>query len=149
MDPAILQQIPDEYKHIYRRNWKTIRRSVKNDILKDVYHYPLFSTNNFEIISRLREVLINYRRKIKINVALAFILRDRITDELQFFRPSNNAMLFDIPGLLINGTANHKQLEEIIERETVLEFVRLQRPSTGWTVERIVCVRFDILKLNV
>ena len=73
MDSSLLQNVPDEYKDIYVRNWKTIRPSVKKGMIKDVYHYPLVSINNTEIVSKLQETLTNYRNKIKINVAFGFI----------------------------------------------------------------------------
>ena len=148
MDPKILQQVPDEYREIYQRNWKTIKQSVKKGLLKDVYHYPLFSTNNTEIKSRLQETLMNYSGKIKINVAFGFILRNRLTDELRFFHPSNNTLLFGTPRLLINAT-DYRKLEDDIEQQDAFEYARLQRPSTSWKVEKIICVRFDIFKLTV
>ena len=148
MDPTVIQQVPDQYKEIYQRNWNTIKQSVKKGILKDVYHYPLFSSGDVEIKSRLHVTLMNYSGKIKINVAFGFILRNRITDELRFFHPSNNTLLFDTPRLLINA-ADYRNLEDDIEKQDAFEYARLQRPSTSWKVEKIICVRFDIFKLTV
>ena len=103
MDPTVLQQIPEEYKQIYQHNWHTIKQSVKRGVLKDVYHYTLFSNNNVELKSRFTETLANYSGKIKINVAFGFILRNRVTDELRFFHSSNNTMLFNTPRLLVTA----------------------------------------------
>ena len=148
MDPIIIQQVSDEYRGIYQRNWKTIKQSVKKGALKDVYHYPLVSGNNVEIQSQLNKTLVNYSSKIKINVAFGFILRNGITDELRFFHPSNNTMFFDIPRLLVNA-ADHRKLMNDIEHQDVFEYVRLQRPSTSWIVEKIICIRFDIFRLTM
>ena len=116
--------------------------------MKDVYHYPLFSSGDVEIKSRLHVTLLNYSGKIKINVAFGFILRNIITDELRFFHPSNNGLLFDTPRPLINA-ADYRNLEDDIEKQDAFEYARLQRPSTSWKVEKIICVRFDIFKLTV
>ena len=142
----MLQQVPDEYKELYSRHWNTIKQSVKSGRIKDVYHYPLFLNSNVEIKNLLHETLVKYRSKVKINVAFGFVLRNRMTDVLRFFHPSNNTMLFDTPRLLAN-VADQRKLEEDIEREDAVEYARQQRPSTKWTVEIIVCVRFDIFKL--
>ena len=148
MDP-ILQQVPDEYKQIYQRNWNTIKPSVKHGRLKDVAHYPLLSTDtDSEIKSRLQETISKYTSKIKINVAFGFVLRNRSTDELRFFHPSNNTMLFDTPRLLANAV-DYRKLEGDIEQQDAFEYARLQRPSTIWLVEKIICIRFDIFKLTV
>ena len=143
-----MQNVPEEYREIYNHNWKTIKHSVKKGVLKDVYHYPLFSNNNVEIKSRLNETLSNYKGKIKINVAFGFILRNRVTHDLRFFHPSNNTMLFDIPRLLMTA-ADHRKLVDDVEREDAFEYARLQRPSTHWIVEKIICIRFDIFRITL
>ena len=66
MDATILQQVPEEYKQIYIRNWNTIKPSIRQGVIKDLYHYPLFSDSNDEIKSRLRETVVKYTRKIKL-----------------------------------------------------------------------------------
>ena len=144
MDPTVLEHVPDEYKYIYRRNWNTIKTSVKRGLIKDVYHYPLFGSSRSEIRKLLRDILQMYH-KIKINVAFGFILRQRHTEELKFFHPSNNTMLFDTPRLIENAVDKRK-LEEDVEKEDAFEYARQQRPSTNWTVERLICIRFDVYR---
>ena len=84
----------------------------------------------------------------EINVAFGFILKDRTTDELKFFHPSNNTMLFTLPRLL-ETPSDYRQFVEDIEQQDAFEYARLHRPSTKWTVERIVCVRFDIYRFKL
>ena len=57
MDPAVLNQIPNRYKQIYQQHWSTIKASEKRGMLKDVYHFPLLSTSNTEIVTHLQEML--------------------------------------------------------------------------------------------
>ena len=61
MEPNVLQQIPDEYKEIYQRHWKTIKPSVKQGRIRCMYHWPLVAedTHN-EIKTHLHEVLNNH-----------------------------------------------------------------------------------------
>ena len=148
MDPTIIRQVPEEYRQIYKRNWNTIKLSIKKGALKDVYHYPLVSINNSEIVTKLQETLANYTSKIKINIAFGFILKKRDTDELKFFHPSNNTMLFDTPKLLQNAN-DFRKLVEDIEHQDAFEYARVQRPSTQWVVEKIICIRFDIFRLTL
>ena len=147
MDPTVLSQIPNEYKQIYQSNWKTIKKSVKQGRLKDVYHFPLIEQSNSEIASKLQQVITNYSDKIKINVAFGFILKNRTTEEWKFFHPSNNTMLFQTPRLLASPNDYRKLIEEV-EQEDAFEYARLQRPSTNWIVDRVICVRFDVTKLG-
>ena len=148
MDPAMLEQVPDEYKTIYQRHWKTIRPSVKRGLIRETHHYPLISGDiHTEIRTRLHSVL-QIHDKIKINVAFGFILKHRATDELKFFHPSNNTMLFETPRLIANQ-ADRQKLEDDVEVQDAFEYARLQRPSTKWIVKRIICVRFDVYKISI
>ena len=85
--------------------------------------------------------------RFKINVSFGFILKHRATEELRFFHPSNNTLLFETPMLVANET-DFTSLLDRMEREDALEYARQQRPSTNWTVERVICVRFDVYRLT-
>ena len=145
MEPVTLLRVPDEYKQLYQHHWKTIKTSVKQGRLKDVYHFPLFTVDDTEITDKVQEVIRNYNDRIKINVAFGFILKNRITDNLKFFHPSNNTMLFELPRLLANPN-DYNQFIEDVEHQDAFEYARRQRPTTQWIVERVICVRFDVFK---
>ena len=147
MDPTVLQRVPNQYKQIYRRHWKTIKTSVKIGRLRDVYHFPLFTINNREIADKVQEVVANYNDKIKVNVAFGFVLKNRATEELKFFHPSNNTLLFEHPRLLANPN-DYRKLINDVEQNDAFEYAKLQRPTTNWIVERIICVRFDVYRVN-
>ena len=108
--------------------------------------FPLFENEDSEIKSKAERVISNYNRKIKINVAFGFILKNRSTDELKFFHPSNNTMLFLTPKLLENAS-DYEQFRTDIEKEDAFQYARTNRPSTNWKVARIICVRFDVYKM--
>ena len=146
MDATSLQRVPKSYRKVYQENWRTIKESIKPGRLRDIAHFPLFESNDEEIMSKARQMMTNYNSKIKVNVAFGFILKNRSTDELKFFHPSNNTMLFPVPRLIDTGDDFRKFLTDI-EKQDAFEYARVQRPSTNWTVERIVCVRFDIYKI--
>ena len=145
MEDISIQGVPEEYRGIYERNWSTINQSVKTWKFKDVYHFPVIDIGN--ILHLLRDTLNNYNRAIKINASFGFILRERLTDELKFFHPSNNTKLFDIPKMIQNPE-DLKKLEEEFEKVDIVNYARKQRPSTKWIVDRIVCMRLDIFKLS-
>ena len=146
MDAAILQNLPELYRPVYQQNWRTIRESLKLGRIRDTFHFPLFENEDSEIKSKAERVISNYNRKIKINVAFGFILKNRSTDELKFFHPSNNTMLFLTPKLLENAS-DYEQFRTDIEKEDAFQYARTNRPSTNWKVVRIICVRFDVYKM--
>ena len=146
MDATTLQNLPELYRLVYQQNWRTITESFKQGRIRDTFHFPLFKNEDSEIKSKAERVISNYNRKIKINVAFGFILKNRSTDELKFFHPSNNTMLFLTPKLLEN-TSDYEQFRADIEKEDAFEYARTNKPSTNWIVARIICVRFDVYKM--
>ncbi len=147
MDSTILQQVPDEYKEIYRLHWNIIKPSIKRGMIREMYHYPLITDNvHLEIKKRVQDIL-RARNKLKINVAFGFILRHRTSDELKFFHPSNNTMLFETPRLVITAK-DRRELTDDVEAEDAYEYARQHRPSTSWITARIICGRFDLYNLK-
>ena len=146
MDQATLRRVPDTYRTIYQRHWTTIKTSVRQGRIKDVYHFPLFTADDSEITEKVQEVIRNYDNRVKINVAFGFILKNRITNDLKFYHPSNNTMLFNSPRVLASPN-DYRQFIDDVEHEDAFAYARLHRPTTQWIVERVICVRFDIFKL--
>ena len=144
MDP----RVPVHLRDLYQKHWLTIKQDVKKGRKKDVFHYPLFTTENSEILEKSRAVLDVYKNKtIKVNVAFGFIVQN-VAGDLKFFHPSNNTMLFDNPRPL-RTAADISKFQEDIDHEDALEYATKQRPSTEWNVVRIVCVRFDVFTMSV
>ena len=144
-----LEEVEERLRPIYRKHWHTIRKSIKRGLIKDMYHYPLLYGTDEEIIEKLNDVLQHYSRSIKINVAFGFVLRKGIEydGELRFFHPSNNTMLFDLPRLIATDT-DKKNLLNDIEQTDGFNYARAHRPSTKWVVDGLICVRFDVFKLQ-
>ena len=63
---------------------------MKQGRLKDVYNFPILTTDNCEILRKAEEVVAKYDKKFSVNVAFGFILKNRTTNELKFLHPSNN-----------------------------------------------------------
>ena len=126
MESSLIDQIPEEYREIYKRNWRTIKPSVKQGRIKDMYHFPLINSGDNNILEKAKEVIGNYNSKFKVNAAFGFILRNRTTDDLKFYHPSNNAMLFINPRL-VETTADLRQFLRILRSRTLL----IMLESTG------------------
>ena len=124
MDRSTLVQIPRDYQDINKRIWNTIKTSVKQGRLKDVYHFPILANDNGEILRKAEEVVVKYNEKFKVNVAFGFILKDMTTDELKFFHPSNNTMLFTLPRLL-ETPSDYRQFVADIEEQDAFEYYML------------------------
>ena len=89
MDPLILQ-VPAIYREIYVKHWHTIKTSVKKGVIKDVYHFPIVNYSRGDITNLLNTVRASTTGKFKINVSFGFIIKNRTTEELRFYHPSNN-----------------------------------------------------------
>ena len=144
MDP----NIPDGYEEIYENNWSVIRQRVKIGRIKDTYHFPLFTISDSEIAQKVEHVLGQYNQSIKINIAFGFIVKHVTTEEMKFFYPSNNTLLFEVPRLLRNNS-DYRSLIDDIEYEDALSYAQALRTSTKWNVQRIVCITIDIYKMNI
>ena len=138
-----VSKVPSVYRDIYRQHWNTIKTSVKRGVIRDVYHFPIVDyTGPSDYLNTVRAA----SERSKINVSFGFIIRNRSTEEMRFFHPSNNTLLFDSP-MLITNEADFTNLLDRVERQDVFAYAREQRPSTSWTVERIVCIRIDVYRL--
>ena len=42
-----------------------------------------------------------------------------------------------------------KKVKENIEREDLLEIARSSRLSTAWKVEAVICIRFDVMRIQL
>ena len=140
-----VKNVDDSVKSLYRQNWTTIKQSVKKGILKDMYHFPISPYDN--IPGKLGEVLKYYKKPVKINVAFGYILRNTETDEMKFFHPSNNTMIFETAQVVSNQNDKIK-LKNEIERDDLIEIARESRQSSKWVVETIVCIRFDVYRYS-
>ena len=143
--------VEDEYKPIYKKHYKTIRTRVNKGRLRTVYHFLV--TGDYtrdkakEYISAI-DLELNRQHSYKINVAFGFILRNHRTQELRFFHPSQNSMLYDLPMLVRNRKDIQKILDDL-ENEDARAYAMAHRPSTVWRMEKIVCVRFDVYKMKL
>ena len=141
------QNIEPQYIELYKRHWSTIKNSVKRGVFKDVYHFVIYDYTMMQIKEFLDEVKRDMdNKRFKINAAFGFILQNRSTDELKFFHPSNNNKIWEIPQLIEN-TEDFTKLRDDLERDDAFEYARLQRPDTSWKVAKIICMRFDVIKL--
>ena len=144
MNESLLEDIPEDLKPLYRKNYKAIKTRITQGRIRTVYHFLV--TDNYNIKEYLSVVKADQNGKCKVNVALGFILNNIETGELRFFHPSHNSLIFDQPKTL-EIDVDYKTLLEDLERENMIDFASSERPSTKWRVTKIVCVRFDVYKL--
>ena len=148
MDNSVLENVPYEYKALYLKHWNTIRTRITRGKIKYVYHFVLTENYSPQLISEyLEAVKLEHVNGCKLNAAFGFILKNVESQELRFFHPSNNTMIFEIPRLIQNNN-DYKTLLNDLEREDVLEYGNTQRPSTKWRVAKVVCMRFDVYKIT-
>ena len=143
-----MDNVPYQYKALYLKHWDTIKTRVTRGKIKYVYHFLLTENYSLQLISEYLAIIkLDHKKVFKINAAFGFILKNVETQELRFFHPSNNTMIFDIPRLIQNDD-DYKTLLNDLEREDIIEYVKVQRPSTKWLVAKVVCIRFDVYKIT-
>ena len=117
-----LHDVDEEYRDMYKKHWKTVS-SQKIGVIKDIIHFPIYRMDDNEIIKVLNNVREKYAR-IKVNMSLGYILRNREDNALKFFHPSNNNILFKLP---LKVDTNYKNLKDELLNTDWYEFVRQQR----------------------
>ena len=145
MAASLLENIPDEVKSLYQKHFNTIKTRVTRGRIKTIYHFLV--TNHYDIKKYISRIKADQNGKVKLNVALGFILKNIESNELRFFHPSYNSTIFHQPQTL-ETEEDYKILMDDLERKDVLDFASSERPSTKWRVAKIVCVRFDVYKLS-
>ena len=140
--------VDDEYKEIYQKNYRTIRTRIDKGRFRTVYHFLVTSDYTR---GKARDFLaavdfqFSPQNSYKVNAAFGFILRNIRTNELRFFHPSNNLMLYGIP-VVVAGRKDITKLLDDLESEDARAYAFAHRPSTAWRMAKIVCVRFDVYK---
>lgn len=143
-----IERVAEVYKPIYRANYNTIRTRETKGRIKTVYHFLITENYTKNVAKSLLSTLsddFNVLNRYKINAAFGFILRNIATDELKFFYPSLNCMLYDTPQTVSNQSEFDKLLDDL-EREDATAYAMANRPSTKWRVAQIVCLRLDVYK---
>ena len=140
--------VDDEYKEIYRKNYRTIRTRMDKGRFRTVYHFLVTSDYTRDKASDFLAAVdfqFSPQNSYKVNAAFGFILRNIRTNELRFFHPSNNLMLYEIP-VVVAGRKDIAKLLDDLESEDARAYAFAHRPSTAWRMAKIVCVRFDVYK---
>ena len=144
----LVLDVDDEYKEIYRKNYRTIRTRIEKGRFRTVYHFLVtgdYSRDKAKDFIAAVDFQFSSQNLYKVNVAFGFILRNVRTSELRFFHPSNNSMLYEIPAIMA-GRNDIVKLIDDMEKEDARTYALAHRPSTSWRVAKIVCVRFDVYK---
>lgn len=139
-----IQNVPNELKSLYQRNFDSIKTRVIRGRIKTMYHFLI--TDSYNISTYVDTVKSEQHGAIKLNAAFGFILKHIESNELRYFHPSNNSTIFKEP-VIIGSERDYIKLLDDLEREDLMEYASLQRPSTKWRVVKLVCLRFDVYKL--
>ena len=141
--------VEDEYKSIYRKHYQTIRTRVDRGRIRTTYHFLVagdYTREKAKEYFSSIELELNGENSYKINAAFGFILRNHRTQELRFFHPSNNSMLYELP-VAVKKRKDISKILDDLESEDAIAYASAHRPSTEWRMEKIVCLRFDLYKM--
>ena len=149
MDESNVSDVPEEYRSIYRKHYNAIKTRVTKGRIKYVYHFLIAKTYDRSLVDGfLSTIRTAHKNGYKLNAAFGLILRNTRTDELRFFHPSLNNMVFELPRI-VKDLSDYQKILEDLEKEDILNSAKLHRPSTAWNVAKIVCVRFDVYKTSL
>ena len=83
----------------------------------------------------------------KISVSPSYLLRDKDTEELRYYHASNSNALIKVNGkyvTIIASQRDHNKFLQHFNNIDLLEHARTQRPSTRYTVERILNINIFV-----
>ena len=141
--------VEDEYKPIYRKHYQTIRTRVNKGRIRTMYHFLVagdYTREKAKEYFSSIQLELNRENSYKINAAFGFILRNHRTQELKFFHPSNNSMLYELP-VIVKKREDILKILDDLEKVDAIAYGLAHRPSTEWRMEKIVCVRVDVYKM--
>ena len=137
----------DEVNKLIEQHSNSIKTRVQRGKIKTSFHFQIGGVyTRTEADTHIEEIKSEICSGCKLNIAFAFILRNRVTNQLRFYHSSNNTLVFRTPKK-ISTEADYIQVLDSLDREDVYEYALKQRPSTIWVVTKIVAVRYDIYKI--
>ena len=126
----------------------TIGRHIRTNFYRgsivNKYNFRLETLSGIEKL--IHQVYWDQKYKGKWNISFGFILRDVITQEQRHFYSSANTQFFEKPRLVTSRPDLSDFIKEI-EGLDILEWVRQQRPSTKYVVERITNMTVTVTKI--
>ncbi|XP_031550737.1 zinc finger protein Xfin-like [Actinia tenebrosa] len=103
----------------YHRHWKRIRTRLAN-----WYNYRLPSLNPDHLISYFHQVFRDQSTVFKLNISFGYILRNTVTDEVQYHYASrNNNNVFETPFQVVNES-DLQPIENELRNLDILEWAR-------------------------
>ena len=114
MEAAAIEELTSEYQTLYSRHLNTLRTRTTTGRIKTVYHFLLVDGySKAKMKQFLATIEASHLNGCKLNVAFGLFLRNKETEQLRFFHPSNNVTLFEIPKLLKNKQSFVKLLDDL------------------------------------
>ncbi len=137
----------DDARYSLRANWPYIRTHYHlNRPLVDEYIMRLQTGESDEIADKLELVLYNVDTFVRVNFALSYVIKHKVTGQEKVFYASNNTMFLDSVRW-IQDTEQADELCEEIRETDVLGEVSSELPSSKWRVIAIVSMSVHILKI--
>ena len=137
----------DEVNKLIDQHSALIKTRVQRGKIKTSFHFQVQGVyTRTEADTHIKAIKSEICSGCKLNIAFAFILRNRVTDQLRFYHSSNNTLVFRTPKT-ISTEADYAKVLDSLDKEDVYEYALRQRPSTIWVVAKIVSVRYDVYKM--
>ena len=138
-DPALLK--------LYRDNKHIIQRGHRKGKVSEEYNYEINNNLTYaEMNDQINEIYNNQSHSFKLNISFGYVLRNTETNELRFYYPEQNDVIFSTPVPIANRQ-HLRKLKDRIRSIDILQKLFLQRPNTKWTLYQLSVVRYTIFHM--
>ena len=138
--------VDEALRHVYRVNRPIILERYREGNIESVYNFPVDNTVTVEqLMYFANQVFSRQTTAFKLNINFGYILRNRETREVRYFRPFEHEGLLDLP-IFISSRRDLHRLERFLNHMGLQEMLLRQRQDTKWVVELLTNVRFSVYK---
>ncbi len=141
----IINQYPEYMRPIVRENYGAIRAYHERFTLNSVFNLR----QSFD--EQLTNIFMDTPSMFRISVSPGYLLREQDLDELRYYHASNDNALIKVNGQYATQIASQNDFNRFLRHFNnidLLDHARLQRPSTRYSVERVLNVNVFITYLE-
>lgn len=140
------EEVDEKIKEILKDHDKYIKSFTRLGRIMETFNFKMSIFSPSELCYHFKKVFKKQKNSFKINISMAYLLENKTTGELAYYRSSqNNQLLFSKP-VLIRNSQDKESFKQLLENTNLLE--KIQRPDSKWTFLRITNITFYVYRLS-
>ncbi len=137
-----------ELRDVYNKHKSYILDSHYTPPMDAIYNFPIDNTVNVDILmEKIQYVFDNRGNAFRLNLSFGIILQNTETDELVYYRPYSNALVFE-RAMYVSRRADLRRVKRRMVNLDILQYMLNQRPNTKYAPVLITNVRVWIWDLD-